>query len=62
MTSVLGDDRLFEVGDASEVPSQRVPAGATKTFRCYDPAQSFLMPPSLDDWSDNTPGSSGCAV
>ena len=50
MTSVLDDDRLFEVGEASGVSSRREPAGASKTFRPYDPAQSFLMPPSLDDW------------
>lgn len=28
---------------------RREPVGASKTFRSYDPAQSFLMPPSLDD-------------
>jgi transposase len=51
MTSVLDDDRLFEVGEASGVSSRREPpAGASKTFRPYDPAQVFLMPPSLDDW------------
>lgn len=50
MSSVLDDDRLFGVGEVSEVGSSRVPAGAAKTFRRYDPAQSLLMPPSLDDW------------
>ena len=50
MASVLDDDRLFEVGEAGEVPVRRAPAGASKTFRRHDPAQSFLMPPSLDDW------------
>jgi transposase len=50
MTSVLDGDRLFGVGEASEVGSRRVPVGASKTFRGYDPTQSFLMPPSLDDW------------
>jgi len=29
---------------------RQAPAGVSKTFRSYDPAQSFLMPPSLDDW------------
>ena len=28
----------------------RVSAGAGKTFRVYDQGQSFLLPPSLDDW------------
>ncbi len=34
------------------MPPQRVrsPAGAAKTFRHYDQHQSFLLPPSLDDW------------
>ena len=27
-----------------------VPAGRNKTFRPYNPAQGFLLPPSLDDW------------
>jgi transposase len=26
------------------------PAGASRTFRDYDHHQSFLLPPSLDDW------------
>ena len=50
MTSVVDGDQLFEVGEASAVVSRRVPVGASKTFRRYDPAQSLLMPPSLDDW------------
>ena len=50
MTSLLADDRLFEMkGDPSVAP-MRAPAGAAKTFRPYDPTQSFLLPPSLDDW------------
>jgi len=28
----------------------KAPAGAQKTFRAYDTGQSFLLPPSLDDW------------
>ena len=24
--------------------------GRSKVFRHYDPTQSFLLPPSLDDW------------
>ena len=31
-------------------PVVRVPAGRSKVFRRYDPDQSFLLPPSLDDW------------
>jgi len=33
-------------------PPERVtrPAGASRTFRDYDQHQSFLLPPSLDDW------------
>ncbi|MHB8457105.1 MAG: transposase, partial [Acidimicrobiales bacterium] len=28
----------------------KTPVGSGKTFRPYDPHQSFLLPPSLDDW------------
>ena len=45
-----GDDALFEIGDDDEAVVVRVPAGRSKVFRRYDPDQSFLMPPSLDDW------------
>ncbi|MHB1783842.1 MAG: transposase [Acidimicrobiales bacterium] len=41
---------MFEVGETSGPPRRRAPAGAAKTFRHYDQAQSFLLPPSLDDW------------
>ena len=30
--------------------AQRVPAGAEKTFRAYDPDQVLLMAPCLQDW------------
>ncbi|MDF1597900.1 MAG: IS1182 family transposase [Acidimicrobiia bacterium] len=43
------DDALFEIADDDE-PAVKVPAGRSKVFRRYDPDQSFLMPPSLDDW------------
>ncbi len=43
------DDALFEIAD-DDVPAVRVAAGRSKVFRRYDPDQSFLMPPSLDDW------------
>jgi len=41
---------FFEVEAAD--PPERVmrPAGASRTFRDYDQHQSFLLPPSLDDW------------
>ena len=47
--SSSGDDALFEIADDDE-PVVKVPAGRSKVFRRYDPGQSFLMPPSLDDW------------
>ena len=51
MTSALVDDRLFEVElGEKEAPSPAVPAGEAKTFRRYDRSQSYLLPPSLDDW------------
>jgi transposase len=43
-------DKLFET-EAQAVPSStRASAGSAKRFRDYDQAQSFLLPPSLDDW------------
>jgi len=43
--------RLFEVFEEElrEVPVI-ASAGASKTFRSYDQHQSFLLPPSLDEW------------
>jgi len=51
MTSLRADDRLFEVG-ITESPEREAlqPAGRDKTFRPYDQHQTFLLPPSLDDW------------
>jgi transposase len=49
VSSVCDDDRLFEVGEPVVVAAGR-PVGAAKTFRAHDRGQSFLMPPSLDDW------------
>lgn len=43
-----GVDRLFEVVDSEGLVKSS--AGAAKTFRSYDQYQSFLLPPSLDDW------------
>jgi len=45
-----GDETLFEVADDDEPAVVKVAAGRSKVFRRYDPGQSFLMPPSLDDW------------
>jgi len=43
-------EKLFEVeGVPVELPD-RAPAGVNKHFRHYDQSQSFLLPPSLDDW------------
>ncbi|MDA8265975.1 MAG: IS1182 family transposase [Actinomycetota bacterium] len=37
--------------DGEEAPPvAKAPAGRSKIFRHYDPTQSFLLPPSLDDW------------
>jgi hypothetical protein len=52
MTSVLGDDRLFEVEMGEAEDPKAAPAGEAKTFRRYDQSQCFLLPPSLDDWLD----------
>ena len=49
MTSSDGEDRLFEV--AVVVPVEPPVKGPVdKTFRAYDPAQVFLLPPSIADW------------
>lgn len=51
MTSLAVEAPLFEMDEAEPGPApKRVPAGAAKTFRPYEPTQSFLLPPSLDDW------------
>ncbi|MFT7646262.1 MAG: transposase [Candidatus Poriferisodalaceae bacterium] len=42
--------RLFEVAEAERDMALRAPAGTAKTFRSYGQGQSFLLPPSLDDW------------
>ena len=44
------DEALFEVEEVPSPSRARMPAGSAKTFRHYDQAQSFLLPPSLDDW------------
>jgi len=50
MVDVVVDDRLFEVCGVESGTHLGVRAGAGKTFRSYDQHQSFLLPPSLDDW------------
>ena len=50
MADEVDGDRLFEVAEAERVTPPRASAGAAKTFRSYDQGQSFLLPPSLDDW------------
>jgi transposase len=51
MDNNFGDDALFEVPDVDDAEAVvKAPAGRSKTFRSYDRDQSFLMPPSLDDW------------
>ena len=45
------DDALFEVPDDDVEPVVvKAPVGRSKVFRSYDRDQSFLMPPSLDEW------------
>lgn len=50
MTVAAGLEGLFEVERGAAWAA--VAAGAGKTFRGYDQGQSFLLPPSLDDWLD----------
>jgi transposase len=44
------DDQLFEVAVGPPSKAATPSAVTAKTFRHYDPSQSFLLPPSLDDW------------
>jgi len=50
MNNSSDDGALFEIPDDDVEPVVKVPVGRSKVFRSYDPGQSFLMPPSLDDW------------
>ena len=44
------DGAPFEIADDDvERVVVKAPAGRSKVFRSYDPDQSFLMPPSLDE-------------
>jgi transposase len=50
MTSEPDGEKLFEIEEVPVVPKRLTPVGATKRFREYNQSQSFLLPPSLDDW------------
>jgi transposase len=50
MADDADDEVLFEVAPVPGQAKPKAPAGRSKTFRHYDPTQSFLLPPSLDDW------------
>ena len=43
-------DALFGVVDEEVARPAKAPAGRSKVFRHVDPAPSFLLPPSIDDW------------
>jgi len=49
MASVV-QERLVEVESVDAVTGERVPVGAEKTFRSYDPDQVLLMAPVLAEW------------
>lgn len=49
--TLSGGGGLFGVESVGSVPGGgAAPVGAGKTFRAYDQHQSFLLPPSLDEW------------
>lgn len=50
MENQAASDRLFDAAHPAEPARAKVAVGADKTFRPYDPAQCYLLPPSLDDW------------
>ena len=50
MSYNFDDDALFEIADDDEPVVMKAAAGRSKVFRRYDRDQSFLMPPSLDEW------------
>jgi transposase len=50
MANEPGGEKLFEVEEVPVPPQTLTPAGVTKRFREYNQSQSFLLPPSLDDW------------
>jgi transposase len=52
VSAVTVEDQLFETDSMASgaPPASPKKAPVDKTFRRYDQDQSFLMPPSLDDW------------
>lgn len=53
MEAVAVPEGLFDIEPGgARAPGSVASAGAGKTFRGYDQGQSFLLPPSLDDWLD----------
>jgi transposase len=50
MTSEPDGEKLFEVEEVPVPARTPTPAGTQKRFREYNQSQSFLLPPSLDDW------------
>src|SRR5665213_2212909 len=44
------EDQLFAVTIGPPVTAATPSSATAKTFRHYDPSQSFLLSPSLDDW------------
>jgi transposase len=47
---VDGQQRLVEMAADESVVAERLPAGAGKTFRAYDPDQVLIFSPVLTDW------------
>jgi transposase len=47
---VVGQERLVDVGALVPSAVGRVPVGAEKTFRAYDPDQVLLISPVLAEW------------
>jgi transposase len=50
MTTPGASDQLFAADDTGSQGRASAAAGRARTFRPYDPAQQFLLPPSIDDW------------
>jgi len=50
MTSDRVDEALFEAGEPEVRARKKTPVGTSKTFGHDDPSQTFLLPPSLEDW------------
>ena len=48
--ATVAQGRLVEVESVEAPVGVRVPVGAEKTFRAYDPDQVLLMAPVLREW------------